>query len=72
MVDANGKLTICSLTHDIARRRSYVGFVWDTDAEKRLSLQVPYGCSLNAVADEAMKAVRELAVELNGISVVTA
>jgi hypothetical protein len=72
MDDATGKLTICSLKHDISRKRSYVGFAWDNDPEKRLSLQVPYGCSLDDLADEATKAVRALAAELNHIAVATA
>ena len=37
--------TIVGLNHDLRAKKSYVQLVWDDEADKRLSLPVPFGCS---------------------------
>ena len=64
-------ITVIALTHDLARRRSLVTMVWDTDPEKKVGLPVPFGCSLADVHSEAEKALRDLSVEIATISVGT-
>lgn len=66
---AQSRLHIVSLTHDIARQKSYVGFVWADDPEKRLGLEVPYGLALEGVEAAARKAVAALSDELAGCEI---
>lgn len=62
-------VTVVSLTHDLVRNRSVVGLVWLNDPEKRIALPVPYGCTLEAVRDEAEKALRALSAETASLAV---
>jgi hypothetical protein len=62
-------VTVAALTHDLLRKRSIVTLVWDDDAEKRVSLPVPFGCGLDTVRAEAEKAMRTLSAETAVISV---
>ena len=55
--------TIVGLNHDLRGKKSYVQLVWDDEADKRLSLPVPFGCSLEDLPAEADKAVRALSAE---------
>ena len=55
--------TIAGLNHDLKGRRSFVLLTWDDNAEKRLSLPVPFGCSMDDLPEAAEKALRELAHE---------
>jgi hypothetical protein len=58
---------------------SYTGGGWDLTAnviydgsERRLALEIPFGCPLDDAQAEAQKAVRALATELAAIPVNTA
>jgi hypothetical protein len=62
-------VTVTGLFHDLVNKRSSVSVVWDNEPEKRLSLPVTYGCTLDDVQAEAEKAVRALASEIATISV---
>jgi hypothetical protein len=62
-------LIITSLWHDTARKRSFVSVRWEDDAEKHLSLVVPFGCTLDNVQAEAIKAVKTLSEELASANV---
>ena len=63
-------LMITGMHHDTTRKRSIVYVRWEDDPEKNLGLPVPFGCSLDNVPAEAMKAVRALSEELALASVV--
>jgi hypothetical protein len=67
--DKPPSVTVTSLFHDLVNERSSVSVVWDSEPEKRLTLPVPYRCSLDAVQAEAEKAVRALAAEIAVIAV---
>lgn len=56
-------VTVAALTHDLVRKRSLVTLTWDDDADKRVALPVPFGCSLDQVRAEAEKALRDLSAE---------
>jgi hypothetical protein len=62
-------VTVTGLFHDFVNKRSSVSVVWDHEPEKRLSLLVTYGCTLDDVQAEAEKAVRALASENATISI---
>ena len=62
-------LVVTGLHHDTARKWSIVYVRWEDDAEKKLGLIVPYGCSLDDARDEAAKAVQALAAELASATV---
>lgn len=55
--------TIVGLNHDLRGKKSYVQLVWDDEADKRLSLPVPFGCSFEDLPGETEKAVRALSAE---------
>jgi hypothetical protein len=70
MVDhSQASVIITGLFHDLALKRSLVSVVWGDDPEKRMSLPVPFGCSLDDVHAEAEKAVRGLSEVTATISV---
>jgi len=69
MTDAPNMI-ITGLFHDIARQRSIVSLVWSNDPEKRLGLDVPYGCTLQDLPAAAEKAVRDLAALTGKMAVV--
>ena len=60
---------LTALTHDLTRKRSFVRLVWDDEAEKAVSLPVPFGCGLDVAQNEAEKALRALSAEIATISV---
>ncbi|WDR06052.1 hypothetical protein PSQ90_00890 [Devosia rhodophyticola] len=60
---AQPRVKIASLTHHLLERESLVVLIWPEDADKRLSLNVPFGCSLEALPQEAIKALRNLSDE---------
>lgn len=61
MADASTPtVTVVALSHDLIRMRSIVSLVWTADPEKSVALPVPFGCSLDAVHDEAEKALRPI------------
>ena len=62
-------VTLTGVYHDLTKRRSTVHVVWDDGSERRLGLEVPFGCSLDDAQAEAEKAVRALAVEIAAIPV---
>jgi hypothetical protein len=66
---AIASVTISALTHDLTRKRSLVVLVWDDDPEKRVSLPVSFGCSLEGLRDEAEKALRALSAEAATLAV---
>ena len=55
--------TIVGLNHDLRGKKSYVQLVWDDEADKRLSLPVPFGCSFADLPAETDKALRALSAE---------
>ncbi|GLQ09828.1 hypothetical protein GCM10007913_17600 [Devosia yakushimensis] len=55
--------TIVGINHDFRTKKSHVLLVWDDEPDKRLSLPVPFGCSLEDLPGEADKAVRALSAE---------
>jgi hypothetical protein len=57
---SQASVIITGLFHDLVLKRSLVSVVWGDDPEKRLSLPVAFGCSLDDVQAEAEKAVRGL------------
>lgn len=61
--------SIVGLSHDLRLKKSFVRVVWDDEADKSLSLPVPFGCSLEDLPAEAEKAVRALSVETAGLVV---
>jgi hypothetical protein len=69
MVDNQSGLILTGLYHDLTSKRTTVNVAWDDGSEKRLGLEVPFGCSLDNAHAEAVKAVRALAVELAAIPV---
>jgi len=50
------ELLITGLHHDLSKKRSFVHFVWKSDPEKHLGLDVPFQCTLDNLPDEAKKA----------------
>jgi hypothetical protein len=66
---SQASVIITGLFHDLMLKRSLVSVVWSDDSEKRLSLPVPYGCSLDDVQAEAEKAVRGLSEVTATISI---
>jgi hypothetical protein len=62
-------VTVTGLFRDFVNKRSSVSVVWDNEPEKRLSLLVTFGCTLDDVQAEAEKAVRALASEIATISI---
>ena len=62
-------VTLTGVYHDLTKRRSTVHVVWDDGSERRLGLEVRFGCSLDDAQAEAEKAVRALAVEIAAIPV---
>ncbi|MDW6021949.1 hypothetical protein SAZ10_09260 [Mesorhizobium sp. BAC0120] len=67
--DTARSATIVGLNHDLRRKRSFVLLEWDDDAEKHLSLPVPFGCSLENLPGEAEKAVREVSAETAALKI---
>ena len=60
---------IVNLSHDLKKKKSHVGIFWDDQSDKRLFLEVPFGCSLEDLRKETEKAVRALSKELDGMSI---
>ena len=58
------ELLITGLHHDLRKKRSFVHFVWKSDPEKRLGLDVPFKCTLEDLPHEARKALKALSEEL--------
>jgi hypothetical protein len=63
------ELLITGLHHDVGRKRSFVHFHWKEDPEKHLGLDVPFGCALDDLPDEARKALKALSDELASATV---
>jgi len=61
--------TIVGLNHDLKGQRSFVLIEWDDNAQKHLSLPVPFGCGLDDLAREAETAVRELSAETAALKI---
>lgn len=55
--------TIVGINHDFRTQKSHVLLVWDDEPDKRLSLPVPFGCSIEDLPAEAEKAVKALSAE---------
>ena len=62
-------VTVVALSHDLIRKRSVVSLAWTHDPEKSVALPVPFGCTLEAVHDEAEKALRAFSAETAALSV---
>jgi hypothetical protein len=60
---------ITHLTHDLAKKKSYVTVFWTDDSDRRLYLVVPFGTSLEDIQQEATNAVQKHAAEVAGMSV---
>jgi hypothetical protein len=56
-------LTITRLVHDLKQRKSWVTMVWDKPPDRHISLEVPYGTSLDDIHKEAEKTVKTFSVE---------
>lgn len=65
----SGVVVVAALAHDLVRKRSLVKLVWESDPEKRVALPVPFGCSLEALRDEAEKALRALSSDTATLAV---
>jgi hypothetical protein len=59
-------VTIASLAHDVAKRKSIVTLIWGDGSERRIALPIPYGTTLDNLHREAEAAVRQFAAELAG------
>ena len=55
--------------HDLSKKRSFVHFVWKSDPEKHLGLDVPFQCTPADLPDEARKALKALSDELASATV---
>ena len=56
-------LTITRLVHDLKQRKSWVTMVWDKPPDRHISLEVPYGTSLDDLHQEAEKTVKTFSAE---------
>ena len=54
------RLSIVSLTHEIAKQRSFALIAWDDIGDKRLSVRVPF----NTKIEDLLPAVQAALVEL--------
>jgi hypothetical protein len=66
---AEERITIAALHHDLVAKQSYVTVAWDGTPDRRSVLPVPFGCGLDKLEAEAVKAVRSLATEISTIPV---
>lgn len=57
-------VVIAGLTHDLVAKRSLVTLTWEGVADKRLVLEVPFGCTLSDLPAEAERVLRAFAVAL--------
>lgn len=64
--------TIVGLNHDLRGKKSYVQLVWDDEADKRLSLPVPFGCKFEDLPAETEKAVKALSAETAALAIKSA
>ena len=62
---------ITGLFHDFSKKRSSVMVQWKDDPERNLGLIVPFGCSLDDVKAEAVKALAALNNELENPSIIS-
>ena len=62
-------ILITGLHHDLSKKRSLVYFVWKSDSEKHLGLDVPFQCTPEDLLDEARKALKALSDELASATV---
>jgi len=62
-------IVIAGLYHDLVSRRSLVTLAWDGVNDKRLTLNVPFGCTLADLPKEAERALREFASDIATASV---
>lgn len=62
-------ITITQVTHDLPKKLSYVTLIWDTQADKRLVLPIPYATPLENLGAEARKAVQGFIDELTSASI---
>jgi hypothetical protein len=69
---AQERVTIAGLYHDLVARQSFVTVTWDGSPDRRLVLPVPFGCTLEGLEAEAVKAVRSLSAEIATIPVKSA
>jgi hypothetical protein len=56
-------LTITRLVHDVKQRKSWVTMVWDKPPDRHISLEVPYGTSLDDLHEEAEKTAKAFSAE---------
>ena len=62
---------IAAVSHDLSKKRSLVSLTWQNDPEKRLTLDVPFGCSLSDLPREAERALRAFSAELAVVPVIS-
>ena len=62
---------ITGLFHDLSKKRSSVMVQWKGDPERNLGLIVPFGCSLDDVKAEAVKALAALKMELENPRIIS-
>jgi hypothetical protein len=55
---------IAHLNHDLTKKRSIVGLVWEDGSERRLFLPVKYGTTPDEIMVEATKALKECSEDL--------
>lgn len=57
-------VVIAGLTHDLVTKRSLVTLTWEGVADKRLVLDVPFGCTLSDLRVETERALRAFSAEI--------
>ena len=62
--NATKPVVVAGLYHDILNQRSLVTLTWEGVADKRLVLDVPFGCTLSEIPREAEKALRDFASDI--------
>ena len=62
---------ITGLFHDLSKKRSSVMVQWKDDPERNLGLIVPFGCSLDDIKAEVVKALAALNNELENPSIIS-
>lgn len=67
--DAAGTVVVAGLQHDLINKRSLVTLAWEGVGDKRLVLDVPFGCTLADLPAAADAALQAFAAELATTSV---
>ena len=68
---APSHLTASLVTHDLAKKVTYVTLTWPGEPEKKLGLPIPFGTKLDDVAAAAEKTLHDFAAEMAAMPVKT-